>query len=500
MPRPNREQVFALLAFVLPVALYCTSAQRYVQFWDTGEFQTVPYILGIAHPTGFPAYVLIAFVFSHVVAIGSVAFRMSLFSAVCVGVACSSLYVALRRWEVNVWCAAVAAALFAFGPITLMYAIRAEVHTLALGFESLALTWMLLWRGSGHARDLLAGFGFEGLALATHPIAIWMLPGLFIIVISNRKSLQPRLTFAAFGALMAPLLLYLYMPLRSAIVYNDRLDPTLALGIAPGSPFWDYGHPANLSNFLWMVTGAQFHRDAGFWGIFHPGQYPHYFSELAQLATTELGPIFVFFSLAGIYWALRKDKVLATGLIICGICFVPFSLAYTEEADKPRYLLETLWINACFIGLGIDLIVSAVSKRLPSLAAALPVVAATGAAFQFYTEPNLLFQPQNDLAAEFVQRVVANTPPSAVIVAPWIYVTPMGYSAYAAHRFGNRIPYNAQIEDSIPTILRLALQRPTYVVLDKKFVPGLNLKLVDRGRPNILRVVYPQTRANSSVK
>ena len=489
MRRPNREQLFALLAFALPVAIYCTSAQRYVRFWDTGEFQTVPYILGIAHPTGFPAYVLIGFVFSHVVAIGSVAFRMSLLSAVCVGVACSSLYVALRRWQVNVWCAAVGVALFAFGQVTLTYAIRAEVHTLALCFESLALTWILMWRLSGRSRELLMGFAAEGLALATHPIAIWMLPGLFFIVIANRKHLTPRLAFAAFGALVAPLLLYLYMPVRSAIVYSERLDPTLALGIPPGSPFWDYGHPANLSNFWWMITGSQFHRDIGFSGVFQPAQYSHYFGVLAQLAAREFGPIVVFFALAGIYWAFRKDWVLAAGLIICGMSFVPFSLAYTEEADKPRYLLETLWINAFFIGLGISFFVEIARRRLRVVAIAIVVAAVGFATAQIVEEPGILNRPQDRTALTYVQRVVRVTPKNAILVAPWIYVTPLGYYAYVEHGIGARIPYNAHIEGSISSILQLAKYRPTFLILDKTAVPGLNTKLVSIGVPNVLRVV-----------
>jgi hypothetical protein len=33
-----------------------------VGFWDTAEFQTVPPILGTAHPTGYPTYVLLGWV------------------------------------------------------------------------------------------------------------------------------------------------------------------------------------------------------------------------------------------------------------------------------------------------------------------------------------------------------------------------------------------------------------------------------------------------------
>ena len=58
--------------------------------WDTAELQTVPYILGIAHPTGFPFYTLAGWLFTHVFAVGSIAWRMNVLSGLCVGVAAAA--------------------------------------------------------------------------------------------------------------------------------------------------------------------------------------------------------------------------------------------------------------------------------------------------------------------------------------------------------------------------------------------------------------------------
>ena len=35
-----------------------------VGFWDTAEFQTIPPILGTAHPTGYPTYVILGWLAS----------------------------------------------------------------------------------------------------------------------------------------------------------------------------------------------------------------------------------------------------------------------------------------------------------------------------------------------------------------------------------------------------------------------------------------------------
>ena len=52
-----------------------------VGYWDTGEFQTVLPILGTAHPTGYPTYVLLGFVANILLApLGEPAFRMNVLS------------------------------------------------------------------------------------------------------------------------------------------------------------------------------------------------------------------------------------------------------------------------------------------------------------------------------------------------------------------------------------------------------------------------------------
>ena len=44
-----------VFSFAAAFAAYAYSAPLGPGTWDTAELQTVPYILGIAHPTGFPA-------------------------------------------------------------------------------------------------------------------------------------------------------------------------------------------------------------------------------------------------------------------------------------------------------------------------------------------------------------------------------------------------------------------------------------------------------------
>jgi len=55
-----------------------------IAFGDWGEMQTVAHVLGVAHPTGYPTYIVLAWL-GELVSIGSVAFRANFLSAVFVG-------------------------------------------------------------------------------------------------------------------------------------------------------------------------------------------------------------------------------------------------------------------------------------------------------------------------------------------------------------------------------------------------------------------------------
>ncbi|HEU5314739.1 MAG TPA: DUF2723 domain-containing protein, partial [Chloroflexota bacterium] len=71
---------------VVAFAIYLRTLMPSTGFWDTGEAQTVPPTLSIFHPTGFPTYALLGWLWSQL-PIGEVAFRMNLLSAVMVALA-----------------------------------------------------------------------------------------------------------------------------------------------------------------------------------------------------------------------------------------------------------------------------------------------------------------------------------------------------------------------------------------------------------------------------
>src|SRR6188472_750380 len=83
-------RIVPVVVAVASLALYVRTLLPGMAFDDWGEMQTVPWVLGIPHPTGYPTYVLAAWLFERLLgllSLGEVAFRANLFSAVCVALA-----------------------------------------------------------------------------------------------------------------------------------------------------------------------------------------------------------------------------------------------------------------------------------------------------------------------------------------------------------------------------------------------------------------------------
>ena len=50
----HRAMIAAAVTFIASMVVYLLTMMPGPAFMDTGEFQTVTYVLGVAHPTGYP--------------------------------------------------------------------------------------------------------------------------------------------------------------------------------------------------------------------------------------------------------------------------------------------------------------------------------------------------------------------------------------------------------------------------------------------------------------
>jgi hypothetical protein len=376
-------------------ALYLVTLAPTVLFADGGEFQFVPYILGIAHPPGYPLYLLLGWAWSHALPVGDVAYRMNLFSALWAAVAVALTYqVALKMVRRAVrgispiaahLAAATAATTFAVGRTFWSQAVIAEVYSFNAFFVALILL-LLFWledapERTRPVRGRISTFAWRSLALAavfglslTHHLTVLLLaPGMLAFLWLTRHSLShrrvadgsrlaapetrplsmfaPRSALRRVGfavalmlALMAPLLLYLYLPVRAphTLYTTIHLSDTQTLTLYQNS--W--------RGFLNHVSASVFASNLAL----PPAQsvvsvaWSHWLTMVWGLLREQvglLGIVLAMIGLARLVVSKRRALLALSGLgYAASVAFnLVYSIGDVEVLFIPSYLFVSLWLS-----------------------------------------------------------------------------------------------------------------------------------------------------------
>lgn len=472
-----RSQIASVCAFAGALAIFIASLHPGLDYWDTGELQTVPYILGIAHPSGFPAYVLIGWIWSHVVPFGDPAYRMNLLSAVGMATATAALVGVLAELGVEPVFAAGAAFVFALTRVPWDHATHADVHAVALAAVGLSFWAALRWNRTGSRRALVGCATFAALALAIHSGTILVVPGAALAALARRPTLRDAaLCFAVGGGVVAAA--YAYLPLRSAVVYAERRDPTLALGVPPGRPFWDSDHPSTWPGFKAEVGGGEFGAGTALRALLDPRILAELPVRYGRAAVGDLAGGVMLIALVGFVAVVRRSPPAGIGVLGGTLLPVLFVLAYPAESDPERYFLPSYWAIGVFLGAGADVLARGGLARAPR-----PIVIVVAALFVFvaagdaYANRGAFFAGDSGSATAFVDRIVRETPPGAILVAPWMYATPLAYAAYVQKRLGDRIVLTGWPGDYLGYYSQWIGRRPIAFVSDEPTLTVAGLRI-----------------------
>ncbi len=367
--RPTGKQLScppAICVSATAMALYLATLLPSLGTLDTFEFQVVVPLLGVAHPTGYPLYILLGKLFTFL-PFGDVAWRVNVSSAVFAVGATTTLYFLVRRLATSWrgvaglrWIPLLTAALaLAFSFTFWSQAIIAEVYALHNLLVALIL-WLLLPAPGDSlpypltsAQRWQATFFLIGLSLTNHLTTALLIPAAGLALLWDRPQLRLVDWAKACGWGLLGLSVYLFIPLRWPAV-NQGASMTPAA-------------------FVTYITGGQFHgalrldgwRDPTRWQIV--GRLMRQPFGWAGLALATLG-------LLGL--ALRRRRALA----LTGATFLAFGLygLLYHVPDISVFLLPAHAILALWIGVGVALAAEFLSQRrgiggVVALAALLPL-------------------------------------------------------------------------------------------------------------------------------
>ena len=212
------------LIAVLIGGVYAWGACPTIYVGDSGELVAAVHTLGIPHPSGYPLFVLLGKLWTLIVPFGSVAYRMSLFSAACTAAACGGLYWVARRNGLRWEAAAFAALAAAFAPSVWKEANVQRVYALNALFVVAVIAAVFEWHRTRHDHWLVAALGLCGLGASNHTImgVFGLLLTIYAFAVERSLLGRPRTLLLGGTAFAAGLLPYLYLPIRSRM--NPRLD------------------------------------------------------------------------------------------------------------------------------------------------------------------------------------------------------------------------------------------------------------------------------------
>jgi len=244
---PANSRNIPLVCFLfLSWFVYLSTLSPTIFYRDTPELVDTAFTLGISHPAGFPIYNLMAKAVTFL-PMGSIPFKINLFSSLMGGLALLALYMAsvslLRVLagpedsDSYLWPALIPVGFLAFCIPFWGNTMLAEVYTLHTLFTVLVILSLLKWKEKEDIRYLYSAALIYGLSAGNHGTVAFYLPAILVLFFfwcqhDRWKHLALCALFFLWGFSV-----YMYLPIRSLT-----------------EPTFDWGNPETLQGFLFHVT------------------------------------------------------------------------------------------------------------------------------------------------------------------------------------------------------------------------------------------------------
>jgi hypothetical protein len=476
------ELLCAGAVFFASLFLYSWTLAPTVTLVDSGELIVAARSLGVAHPPGFPLYLMLAHLAS-LVPLGSVAVRVNFASALFAALASAMLtlvvaelmmiasHLAVLKQRVKkkggrknkkaspriigvktdddsissvlmVLAPALALGLLmAFSRTLWSYATIAEVYTLNTLLILIIFFLMLRWRrrivedergtsantgSSSHApaiadydSPLYAAAVVFGLALGVHHVTVGlMLPALAVLVYRTEG-----LRFFT-----SKRLLYAALFSLAALVAVYSYLPLAA----SRAPVINWGNPRSLQEIWWHITGRQY--QAFF--SFAPKIVGAQLVEFGKLALREFGlgwlPLALPIAIGGFGYAFKRDRTIFWFLTLIVIADMAYALSYTIAEDKDAYYLPTFISVAIAAGFGMRRLLQFALSTRPltgkaSILTALPMLLVPAIALV----GNWPFNNRSHyfIGHDYVENILSTIEPNSLLLTlDWQVASPMLYA------------------------------------------------------------------------
>jgi hypothetical protein len=395
MLKRAKDAIAPLLVFFTLLGIYLHSLApglTWAHFGaDGGDLITAALTGGVAHPSGYPTYLLLARFFLALPLGESLAYRTNLLSALAAsGAGLFTCWLVVRllpgRTPLTQLAGLSAGLAFGLSPLVWSQAVITEVYALHVFFVAVIL--FLCFAKPGQF-DVLVGF-LLGLGLGNHLTLLLLLPIVFGQAFQKSGLAWPRLSKRSLG-LGLGLLVYLSLPLRAL----------------SGSPV-NWGNPATLEGFWWLVSG-QLYR-----GQLFALSWDDFLARASALASLLWGQFGLPGLLIGLYGLVHRRFPWYEQLSLAWLALASAGIALLyATSDSFVYLLPALLCFALWIGAGLFDILS----RFPNRWQWLGLLLGLFLLVQAGTNWPLVDVSTDSRAETFGAQVLATAPEDALLFA-----------------------------------------------------------------------------------
>lgn len=342
------KQHYAVFTAFFVFIIYLTTLASTVIHLDVGELATVQSTLGIAHPTGYPLFTIVGYLFTKLLfpfrQIDVLNLLAAIYCALAVWVLVKLNFLVLNKItkqtsskrkkqfeiteEQKLIASSVVGLIIGFSKTFWFQSTSVEVYSLHLFLMSLILFFTVTAYYSNEKKHWYFLAIFLALGFSNHMTTVLLIPGIAFLFFKqngfNKKSflLIVKMLLVFFPILI---LVYSYLPLR-----------------ALQNPILNWGNPIDFERFIRHVSGKQY--QVWIFSSFDAAKKQFvYFIESLPL---ELGYIGLVISLIGIPFFIKRSKTIAIFLLINFIIAVSYSINY-DIADIDSYFL------LAFVSLGL---------------------------------------------------------------------------------------------------------------------------------------------------
>ena len=337
-----KPQLLYYLVFIGLAVLYMlTLATTITATGDSSEFVVSSYVLGVAHPPGYPLFTLVGHLFTYL-PLFNMAYRINIFSMLFSMLSLIICFEILKKLIKNDLVAIICVVFLAITRLVWEYSIVAEVFALNNFFVLLLILIIIKWEETGSGKILYLFCFILGLSLTHHQTILFLTPAFALFIYQNRNKLKGFNYILAGFLFIAGLTPYGFLPYAAS-----RMPPLN----------WD--DPTTFEKFIHIIKRGDYPSPAVNFEHFFDWEYGQLYLYIAS-AFRNLTVAGFLLGLVGIFTGHSRMKkhywLFLIAFIFTSIIFV--SLIGYNRDPVVLHVIQRLYIYSflifiVFIALGI---------------------------------------------------------------------------------------------------------------------------------------------------